>query len=137
MALWSEKFATGSSTIDQQHRMLIHNVNQLERMLTSTSPTSEECKLLFQLVDFLDSYAEMHFKFEEECMDSYRCPAHQKNKEEHAQFREFFRQFRIRHTTEGFRPEVLKDLHQMASSWIERHILQVDIQLKPCLKGQP
>ena len=135
MLLWNKTHATGSSTIDQHHQMLMDNINHLERMLTSTNPTAEECKLLIQLVDFLESYADMHFKFEEECMERFRCPAHQKNKEGHAQFREFFRRFKERHTTEGFRPEVLKDLHAMASAWIQTHILQVDLQLRPCIKA--
>ena len=135
MILWSERFATGSATIDQQHQMLINSINQLEGMLTSTSPTPEQCRRLIELIDFLDSYAGMHFKFEEQCMESHRCPAHQQNQAEHAQFRESIHRFKARQSAEGFRPEVLKELYQMSSSWVERHILQVDIQLKPCLKS--
>jgi hemerythrin len=135
MVIWNEKFECGSPRIDLQHQMLINNINHLEGMLTNTNPSREECSFLIHLVGFLESYAEIHFKFEEQCMESYRCPAHQQNRAAHEQYREFFRRFKGRYQAEGFRPEVLKDLHQMVSTWIEEHILQVDTQLKPCLKG--
>ena len=134
MVIWNEQFATGSSKIDLQHRMLINNINHLEGMLLTTNPTREECNFLVHLVDFLESYAETHFKFEEQCMESYRCPAHQKNKAAHEQFRTFFHHFKERYKAEGFRLEVLKVLHEKISLWIQEHILQVDVQLRPCIK---
>ena len=137
MILWNEQFETGSRTIDRQHRTLINNVNQLGEILASTNPTLKECNFLIQLVSFLEAYAENHFKFEENCMERYRCPAHQQNQEAHNQFRAFFHRFKERQRAEGFRPELLKDLHQMASAWIENHILRVDTQLRPCIKSQP
>jgi len=134
MLLWNEKFETGVARIDLQHRMLINNINHLEAMLADTNPTREECEFLVHLVDFLEAYAETHFKVEENCMESYRCPAHQKNKEEHDRYRDFFHGFKTRYQAEGFRPEVLKELHARASAWIENHILRLDTQLKPCVK---
>ena len=101
-------------------------------MLTSTNPTREECEFLVHLVEFLESYADMHFRFEEGCMESYRCPAHQKNKQAHEQFRASIQEFKQQYHAEGFRIEVLKQLHEWAAAWIKDHILQVDVQLRPC-----
>ena len=133
MILWHDQFTTGSSTIDQQHRMLIYNINHLECMLTDTNPTLEECEFLIRLVSFLEAYAEKHFKFEEGCMESYRCPVHAKNQQAHEVFLMFFQRFKERTKAEGFRPDVLRVLHQTISLWIQEHILQVDTQLKPCI----
>jgi hemerythrin len=135
MVIWNEKFECGSPKIDLQHQMMINNINHLEGMLNNTNPSPEECSFLIHLVRFLETYAEVHFKFEEDCMERYRCPAYKENKEGHQQYRDFFLNFKRRYTAEGFRPEVLKDLHQGASAWIENHILQVDTQLRPCIKG--
>ena len=63
MILWDKQMETGSRTIDEQHRMLINNLNHLECMLNATNPTREECEFLIQLVNFLESYAEKHFRF--------------------------------------------------------------------------
>jgi hemerythrin len=135
MIIWNEQLKTGSDTIDQQHQMLIHNINHLECLLTETSPTRETCDFLIQLVNFLESYTEMHFRFEEGCMEKHRCPVHAKNKQAHEEFMAFFREFKEHTRRKGLRPEVVRTLHQTISQWIEEHIMQVDIQLKPCLKG--
>lgn len=135
MLPWNEQFATGSPTIDSQHRMLISNINHLEGMLNNTNLNREECDFLIHLVDFLESYAESHFKFEEQCMERYRCPAHRQNKAAHEQFLTFLQQFKERYRTEGFRLEVLKSLHAALSLWLEDHILKVDTQLRACIKG--
>ena len=134
MVIWTEQFATGSDTLDQQHRMLINNLNLLESLLTDTNPSREQGEFLIHLVDFLESYANTHFEFEEECMERYRCPAHAQNKQAHEQFRKFLREFKERSRAEGLRLDVLNSLYQRLSSWIEGHILSVDTQLRPCIK---
>ena len=69
-------------------------------------------------------------------MERYRCPAHAVNKEAHESFKAFFNQFKEDTRHKGFRPDTVRTLHQTMSLWIEEHILQVDVQLKPCLKAQ-
>ncbi len=134
MVLWNEQFTTGSSQLDQQHLMLINNINHLEGLLTVSNPSRDECEFLLHLVDFLESYANTHFLYEEQCMERYRCPAHQKNQQAHEQFRGYFQDFKERNKVAGFRREIILELHQAVSRWIEDHILKVDTQLKPCIK---
>lgn len=135
MIIWDEQFATGSDALDQQHRVLINNLNLLESMLTETNPTREQGEFLIHLVDFLESYAHTHFSFEEQCMEKYRCPAHARNKQEHEQFLKFLREFKERCRAEGLRVDVLQGLYQRLGSWVEGHILTVDTRLKPCITG--
>lgn len=135
MVIWNDQFVIGSRTIDLQHRMLINNMNHLESMLSESDLTRGEVEFLIHLVDFLESYAETHFKFEEECMEKHRCPAHAQNQQAHEQFRRFFQEFKERYRTEGLHLELLRQLHQKLNSWIQEHILAVDTQLKPCLKN--
>lgn len=135
MIFWNEQFKTGSDELDQQHQMLIHNINHLEYMLGETNPSKESCAFLIRLVEFLESYAETHFRVEEDCMSRHRCPAHALNKQAHEAFLTSFRQFKDDARHRGFRPEAFRKLHQTMSQWIEGHILQVDTQLKPCLKA--
>ena len=134
MVNWTERFATASKVIDQQHRMLINNLNHLESMLTDTNPTREEGEFLIHLIDFLESYAITHFQFEEQCMERYRCPAHAKNKQAHEQFLKFISEFKECSQREGLRPDILRSLHRTLSEWIEGHIPHLDVQLRPCIK---
>ncbi len=134
MLLWDESFATGSPEIDQQHRKLIRHLNNFESLLVQTNPTSKEIADIIQFLDFLADYVDSHFNYEEKCMESYRCPAHQKNREAHENFRQMFKRFKANIHKEGFRLEMLTELNQTINIWIQDHILRVDTQLKPCLE---
>jgi hemerythrin len=133
MILWTKQFATGSEQLDQQHRMLISNINHLEEMLHTTNPTREECEFVVHLVDFLENYARTHFAQEEDCMAKHRCPAYGRNQQEHKRFLEFFTEYKARCTAEGYSVDVLRTLHEATSSWIKDHILKIDTQLRASL----
>jgi hemerythrin len=66
-------------------------------------------------------------------MNSYRCPAEGKNKLEHERFRTFIRDYKRQCGQEGFKLELLAQLHETMQSWIEEHILRIDTQLRPCI----
>ena len=136
MIIWTKEFETGFAKLDQQHRLLIENINLLNEMLHTTNPTMEELEFMVNLVDYLDGYATFHFKGEEQCMESYRCPAHAQNQQEHARFRGFIRDYKRLCEIQGFKVELLKNLHDVLSKWIKEHILKIDTQLKPCIQKQ-
>ena len=135
MIIWTSEFETGSAKLDQQHRLLIDNINLLQELLHTTNPTREELAFVVHLVDYLEAYAIIHFKGEEQCMESYRCPAHAHNQLEHERFRGFIRDYKRRCETEGYKVELLKNLHEVIRTWITEHILKIDTQLKPCVQS--
>ena len=135
MIVWNDQLKTGSDTIDQQHQMLIQNVNHLECLLAETRPTKGTGPFRINLVYFLEGYTRQHFRYEEGCMEQHRCPAHAANKQAHSEFMAFFNQFRQDTRRKGIQPDAVRTLHQTISRWIEEHILAVDVQLKPCLKA--
>jgi hemerythrin len=137
MLLWNEQFATGQATIDGQHQKLFDSINRLEGLVGKTNPTFQDCGFIISLLDYLEDYVVKHFEFEEQCMESYRCPAHRQNREAHQQFIVVFRRLRKQFQFEGFRPEILKQLHEFMEDWIQRHVMQIDVQLKPCLRPSP
>ena len=133
MLLWSEQFSTGSPVIDEQHRQLIRYLNQFEGLLVQTNPTSTDITAIIQFLDFLEDYIDSHFKYEEQCMESHRCPAHQKNRQAHQGFKQMFQSFKLKTKKQGFRLEMLVELNQTINVWVQEHILRVDTELKPCL----
>ena len=134
MLEWSSQFETGHALIDAQHRMLIGYINRLENYTQKTSLTPEETGLFLRIVEFLETYMLTHFKEEEECMQRHRCPAQHDNRRSHGKFLEFFREFRHRLNQEPGRPELARELHEACSSWVREHILNLDTQLRPCMK---
>ena len=133
MIIWTKQFETGSVKLDLQHRLLIDNINLLGEELQNTDPTGEEAQHAARLLEYLEAYANIHFNFEERCMESYRCPAHAKNQQEHERFRGFIRDYKRLCELEGFRVELLRSLHGAIRTWIQEHILKVDTQLRPCI----
>ena len=129
---WNEKFETGHSVIDSQHRMLIAYINRLEELSVSSHPSKEEIELFFRFMDFLENYIITHFTEEEGCMLRFRCPAHKDNMIAHTEFVDFFRGFKLRLQIEGYSSEAVRELYAACVAWILRHILRIDIQLRPC-----
>jgi len=132
MVNWTEKFETGHALVDTQHRMLISYINRLEGFARNTNPSTEEVAMFMRVIEFLETYILTHFADEENCMFRFRCPAHKENKRAHSEFLDFFRAFKLRIDAEGYRSELVQELHDSCGLWIQRHILRIDVQLKPC-----
>ena len=135
MILWTKELETGSARLDQQHQLLIDNINLLEEQLQAPNRTQQEAESAVRLVDYLEAYANVHFKDEEQCMERYRCPAHAQNQQAHERFRGFIHNYRRLCEVEGFKVELLRNLHEVLRLWTEEHILKIDTQLKPCIQG--
>ena len=127
MLEWKSDYETGVPAIDTQHKVLFDNINRLGKLLDGADIERAEADYLLK---FLENYADQHFKGEETCMVRYRCPAHAKNKEEHAEFLKILR-IAIGHYEASTTPkDVLHRLHESMVWWICNHILKVDVQLK-------
>jgi hemerythrin len=133
MLQWSEQFETGHPLLDTQHRMLISYINRLEELAQHTAPSHDDVELFLRFVEFLEDYILTHFREEEDCMHRFKCPVHAENQMAHRSFLDFFRKFKLRLEGDGYRPDVMAELYESCSAWIQQHILRIDVQLKPCL----
>jgi len=130
MLTWSDEYRTGIRRVDVQHRALFQVVNRLE-ILAASDPI--DVAELEQLVNFTEDYITYHFGYEEQCMQSRRCPAHAANKEAHERFIVQWHEFKRRYTEHGAQKELIKEVLSFAEDWIRSHILRVDI----CLREPP
>ncbi len=131
---WTDQFATGSPTIDEQHRQLFAHLNQFAALLAPGPSDPKDLVFILQFLEFLEEYARTHFSYEEQCMERYRCPAHQKNQMAHEHFQQMIRDFKARSLAGGFRREMLDELSRMLNHWVQGHILNLDTELKPCIE---
>ena len=136
MILWKKDFETGSLKLNEQHRLLVDSLNLLKEHLNTVDPSNDEMIIMVHLVDYLQAYTNIHFKGEERCMERYRCPAHAENRVEHERFRGFIRDYKKLCEIEGFKVELLRNLHQVMRTWVAEHILKIDTQLMPCVGKQ-
>ncbi len=131
MALeWKDEFGCGVEEVDEQHRKLVGLLNTLEQMIADGIESGPDVDAL---LGELASDTVAHFSFEEDCMMRYRCPAARENREAHALFLDIFAGFQSEIGEQGTSAELLARLHETAATWVVDHILNVDVQLKPCV----
>ena len=117
-----------------QHRMLISYINRLGELAKNDQPNPAERELFLRFLDFLENYIFTHFKDEEGCMHRARCPVCHANVRAHAEFLDFFREFKERLGSSHDVPALTRELHDSCCSWIRQHILRIDVQLKATLE---
>lgn len=116
---WSQTFATGHETIDNQHRHLIDIINTLADGIGASSK-----ELLIGVVEELKAYAGYHFQAEEALMESVNSPHLTDHRAEHRLFIDQIALFDLDVilASEGLAAEMLYYLR----NWLTHHILKED-----------
>ena len=126
---WSDDYATGVERIDQDHRMIFKMSEDFRAALDAGMGGA----IYSVLIDTLSLYCRGHFGFEEQCMNEYRCPVAQKNKEAHATFLGDLAGFQQRYTDGGYDRADARELVDTVDRWLADHICSIDIHLKRCV----
>jgi len=126
---WSDDYATGVQTIDEQHKMIFKMAEDFRAALEEGKGEAVYPGLLHAL----NLYCRSHFNIEEQCMDEYRCPVAQKNREDHVRFLEVLSGFQQSYEESGFNSADARKLTVIIDEWLIDHILRIDIQLKQCV----
>jgi hemerythrin len=126
---WSDACATGIELLDYQHKLLFKMAEALHTVLDE----GQGERAYGGLLQSLDLYARYHFGIEERCMDQYRCPMAQRNREAHAQFAEPLSGFQQRYVASGFDHVDGCTLVAIIDQWLTDHICRLDAQLRPCV----
>lgn len=130
MALvWSDALKTGIPEIDSQHQELINVMNELLNALRSNA----DQRTIQRILSNLSSCANLHFGYEETCMNRYRCPVAEKNKLLHSQFIKTFGEIRRELIMQGTSVETANRIDKELLDWFGQHIKGIDTQLKPCM----
>jgi hemerythrin len=130
---WDDALTTGNMEIDAQHKFLIDTFNELGDAIQQGSGMDNISKIL----GVLRYYADWHFGKEEECMESYGCPAAKINKIAHQVFIEKSGRYQKEYESSGSSNELALHIHAELSDWIVNHILAVDGQLYASIHHKP
>ncbi len=129
---WANIYATGVEEIDAQHRKLFKMINELgDAIKAGQGPEAAP-----QALKFLGDYVKTHFGYEEECMHKLKCPVAGKNKEAHESFLKLFTKYNDRFRAEGYKEDVVVELHTIAVDWLVKHICGVDVNMKHCVRKE-
>lgn len=130
---WVNALSTGDEGLDNQHKYLVDTLNKLGDVINEGHGSENIARIL----GILRFYSGWHFGKEEDCMETYHCPAAGKNKKAHAVFIEKFDKFHNEFTNSGGTAELALKIHEEISDWIVNHILIVDGELYPCIHHRP
>lgn len=125
--VWRDEFATGVEEIDEQHKILIHTLQEANQLLTNNS----SAEVLDKITRDLLSYALYHFDTEEELMQQYGYSEQEEDLEAHlAQHRSF--SAKVVSIREDLKAGTLisrEALLGFLSDWLSHHILNTDKKL--------
>jgi hemerythrin len=129
MLNWHAGMTTGVPELDYHHRQIIDRFNDFSAC--TALGESERCAEAGRILDFLQFYAQWHFKREETYMEKYGCPAHEENRRAHVDFLKRFGALYEEWQTRGMNPALGNDTFATLMEWILNHIRGVDTRLYP------
>ena len=129
LLVWNDELVTGVTEIDEQHRILVNSINEVNTRLSNTTINAE---ILEKITQDLLSYALYHFETEESLMKEYNyAETHNEDSANHQrQHRDF--SATVVSVREGIKTEKLisrEDLLTFLNGWLVNHILNTDKML--------
>ena len=125
--VWRDEFATGVEEIDEQHKILIHTLQEANQLLANNSNAETLDKITRDLL----AYALYHFDTEEDLMQQYGYGVQEDELEAHlAQHRNF--SAKVVSIREDLKAGTLisrEALLGFLSDWLSHHILNTDMKL--------
>jgi hemerythrin len=125
MATWNDNLALGIERVDQQHRELLQELDNLQLCVRK----GEGSKAALPTLRFLIEYASKHFSEEETLMQTHEYPALPEHRAMHAQFREDCLNLLHRLSDETQATKLSIDLCFRLTEWLYSHISKVDREM--------
>ena len=129
MLQWEAAMETQVSTVDEQHRELVRQVNGLVEAMKA----GKGRQIIGDTLVFLGQYAVEHFGTEEALMRKHGYPGYDKHKGIHETFKADFGKL-AKELDGGSALTVTIDVQRRVLDWLKSHILQVDKEMGSFLK---
>ncbi len=128
---WKESFEIGSVEIDLQHKSFLELLNcYYDSGSGCTRDTVGK-----ELLDTLNQYVRMHFRFEESLMRTAGYRELELQKKQHKYFESLVADLQASHAKS--KPDVLKQALPLLRDWFLCHILEEDRKFIPYIKINP
>jgi hemerythrin len=132
---WTEKLATGISTIDSQHKELFRRINNLVIAIKE-----RRCKTEIDgTIKFLDDYARVHFSEEEKHMAETHYAGLEAQHEDHKKYLAALAELKKQASLPRIRGSsynLSATTNQVVVDWIVAHIMRLDMKFGEYLKGK-
>lgn len=127
--IWNETYSVGVGALDQHHKHLAKLINQLDEHCCDDIKSEKIVDILSALI----SYAEYHFRQEEDLMESVDYFELEQHRQEHQHFCEIIAETCYDATLGSIGT---RELFSYLTRWWKNHILLEDMKYKPYLARQ-
>jgi len=132
---WTDKLATGISTIDSQHKELFKRINNL-----ATAIKQHRCNAEIEgTIQFLDDYARIHFSEEEKHMRDSKYAGLEEQHEDHKKYLAMLAELKEQAAlmrVQGGSYYLSATTNQAVVDWIVDHIMKLDMKYGAFLKSR-
>jgi hemerythrin len=132
---WTDKLATGISTIDSQHKELFKRINNLVIAIKEHRCKSE----IDGTIKFLDDYARVHFSEEEKYMRDMNYGGLEEQREDHKKYLAALAELKEQASlprVQGVSYDLSATTNQVVVDWIVDHIMKVDMKFGAFLSSK-
>ena len=126
--VWSDKFETGNSTIDEQHKYIIEALSGLN---ASKLPKAE----LFQLFMDILAYLSVHFETEEQYMKDTNYPEYEIHKANHDKVLEGTKNILTKNAGNNTVSEICSEYVNYVQNWFLDHYSNEDVKMVEYFKN--
>ena len=117
---WTEEMSVNIENMDNQHKILIDNLNNLFNAMLE----GKAQEIINKTVDELIDYADFHFSAEEDYFERHKYPDYQAHKIEHSFYKDEILLFK-KELLDG-KSTVPMDVFNFLKDWLTNHILNSD-----------
>ena len=129
---WTKEWALGNDEIDEQHKTLVRQVNELmEAMKAAQGKQSVE-----RTLSFLEEYTVLHFGTEEALMAQHRYPALAAHRLLHQAFVQDFKKLAEELSRTGPTSALAIAVNARVGQWLVTHVLSSDQAFGQYLRGR-
>jgi len=131
---WTQKIETGVDILGSQHRRYFDLVNNYLAIAKKVAPNDDRNSVLIERLDFLRSYAKVHFATEQKIMKDVEYQYFQQHIEEHKYFLKHVGALYDQICDEGSNDKLTREVYYYTLEWFVGHIQFTDMKMVEVLK---
>ncbi|MCB9799794.1 MAG: bacteriohemerythrin [Candidatus Omnitrophica bacterium] len=127
---WSENFSVNIPSIDEQHKKIVHMVNELHEAMITDKGNSVLGKIFGELIQ----YTKTHFSYEEKLFQTYGYPEAEDHKQSHDALTS--KTMALQKDFETGSTTIMFEVSDFLKSWLTNHIQGQDKKYAPFLSSK-
>jgi hemerythrin len=124
---WKQEYSVGIKKIDDQHKVLVENLNELYESMQA----GKGRETLAEVLDGLVKYTQGHFATEESLMKLYKYPGYEEHKQKHTSMKDHVLSLKQKYDDGTISNPI--QITNFLKDWLKKHIMITDKAYSPFL----